>query len=971
MSNPNLGLPGRSAPGARGGCGWRVGILFVALLALLVCGIAIFFFTRGPTYTLPNVVIVEPPYGSELVTGQSVAVLSNARSADRITKQELWVDGLVVYVATTRDSQGQKEFVATLLWTPQAGQHTLVARALDARGNVGTSSVVRVNVVESTANRQSQSLLQVAQPGDTLDSIAKENGVTPDQLRQANPGVPDPPPPGEWVNIPPNNAQEGRNDDQPGGAVNDPGPVPLPPGADVGPANPSPGFGPPLLLGMTGLYPPTPPELVSVVPNNDCTATLTWRDKSNNESGFYIYRADLGSPDFHKVGPQPLGQNDVRAALTYTDTHVFGMRDYNVAAFNGAGEAASRIVRVMIPLCPQVGAVQMLEIEAESMSVSAQTEQAYCYIALEGQRPFERVPTEQSEYLHSTGQRGNSSDWNIAAHYGGGNKRVIPAPANGQPLRVEVECWGARVTNEGGEAFSLGSFDQSHPPSEWDGRALTGRGRSFTVVYHIRPWSGPVGAGHYISYDASIPAPRDFRQLLGNYECVRHSPGDAGSLLGCALMEYPSQSVRIWEWDGDLAQIDGFRIFENRTDIVRGVWTPLADVAKDFRIWFAPYQLPCGQTRYYRVAAYAQDRESAKSNAIMKAGKDCELVMAIVTMGLIRTFFFPLDTGKRELDDGCNYEFPFGCKDDTTMETYGAATFWTLDAPSGQRGNRQTLSLMGGGLVENALRGPGLASSTEHSTVNIRSAKDIEWANLPLCHVSQDGSSCEDGLSHGNNKMSFLMNLGDRLQGKVWLMDYDKMSGDDLWCDADFDFAAPSTPFDGTVSRGDEVDGSKGYGPCRVGVGVKFIRMTASRLVRPGESVRSPSSPLQADLEVRNVVRNSLGNLRVTLYNHGPDGVSADPVEMSYSVTSLARNDPGPPPPPTGFREQVLLTVPAYSQVAFDTGLPLPTNLEEFQVRVTVNTIGQLTDANANNNSGCWRFLGSASLPLPYERACR
>ena len=154
---------------------------------------------------------------------------SECKFVNKITKQELWVDGLLAYVATMCERQGQKDFAATLLWTPKSGQHTLVVRVLDVCDNVGTSPVVRVKVIDggkratpgSFANRQ-------AGRHDSFDCPRER--VTPDQLRQANPGLPDPPPPGDWVNIPPGNNQEGGNDDQPGGAVNDPGAAPIPPG---------------------------------------------------------------------------------------------------------------------------------------------------------------------------------------------------------------------------------------------------------------------------------------------------------------------------------------------------------------------------------------------------------------------------------------------------------------------------------------------------------------------------------------------------------------------------------------------------------------------------------------------------------------------------------------------------------------------------------------------------------------------
>ena len=300
-----------------------------ALGALCLCVMGVWLlWSRQPPYALPNVIIVEPAYGAEVVAGMPLPVLANARSANKITKQELWVDGLLVYVATTRDPQGQKDFAATLLWTPKSGQHTLVARALDARDNMGTSPVVRVKVIESAAKEQPPGLLQIAKPGDTIHSIAKENAVTPDQLRQANPGLPDPPPPGDWVNIPPGNNQEGGNDDQPGGAVNDPGAAPIPPGWTLVQQIQILAF--PVLDHpcRSGRRQRTLRRSLptSTSRSGNCAAILTWRDNSNNEAGFYIYRLNRGAPDFARIAT--IAANNAHAALRYEDRNIGGDYQY-------------------------------------------------------------------------------------------------------------------------------------------------------------------------------------------------------------------------------------------------------------------------------------------------------------------------------------------------------------------------------------------------------------------------------------------------------------------------------------------------------------------------------------------------------------------------------------------------------------------------------------------------------------------
>jgi LysM repeat protein len=974
MAKPDLGIPERPAPRPRAGCRWGAVLALVALLVLLACGIAMFYFARIPTYTLPNVLIVDPPYGAELVSGRTVPVLSSARSADRITKQELWADGLLVYVASTTDPQGQRDFTATMLWTPKSGPHTLIARALDARGNMGTSSVVRVTVTEPASKEQPQNALQIAKAGDSLSSIGAENNVTPEAMQEANPDLSEQLAPGDWVNVPPGADEEGSNDDQLGGAVNDPGAAPLPGDLPVGPANPNPnfpGFGPPLLFWDTilpwrdtGLWPPAAPKL-KVAPGPDCSAVLTWQDNSNSEKGFYLYRLIPGAPRFARMEPG-FPANNANIALSYTDRGVFGHIEYYVVAFNAAGEAASRPVSVDIveQNCMRNPIPQVLEVEAASLTVNGQPEEVYCYAALKGLRPFERIPEDQSRYLR---QR-RAGGWNIDEYYAGANKQVVPAPEAGQSFRVEVECWGARVTNEGGESFSLGRFDQSHLPAEWDGRALTGRGSSFTLVYHIRPWTMPEGGWQNVDTDWTMLPPSDFRQVVGIDQCITHTAGDAGSRFACALMEYPSQTANIWEWDGNPADIDGFRILENRS-ATGGEWVPIMDVGKDERMWFAPlpYQRTCGETRRYKVKTFVrdQDRTSPSSNEITRGGGECHLVLNFITLEVI-------NTGK--LDDGCTWVSLFNCRDDKTMEAYGAATFWTVDETTGEHTNQQILSVGGGHLEDRVtVRGTNSGSPMNLHPFKIHSNDRIEWKDIPLCHVGKNDITyyCEDRTEPNNNQMVLLSKLGGHLQGKVSLMDYDNVSGDDLWCDLDFDFHAPDVlNFDPQVDYGDWVEGDKGYGSCEVLIKVRWAHALGSRQVRAGENPLSPVRPEQADLEVTNVSRNSIGNVRVTLSNHGPDTLTNDPITLRLELIRTPTAEV-PYPDASGSTERFVVTVPAYGQTTLDTGSVLDEEFEK-RVTVTVSTFGNLADPDETNNTRCFWFMpGDWRFPLPYRHACR
>lgn len=135
-------------------------------------------------------------------------------------------------------------------------------------------------------------MIQIAQPGDTLESIAEENALAPEQILQANPDLVDPPAPGEWVNVPTGENVPPDSDDIPGGVDDD-----LEYGQDFPdlpavPAAPIPPFAFPRFW-STFIQPPVEPTDLQVLPGN-CLAVLTWSDRSNNEAGFYVYRLNPG-----------------------------------------------------------------------------------------------------------------------------------------------------------------------------------------------------------------------------------------------------------------------------------------------------------------------------------------------------------------------------------------------------------------------------------------------------------------------------------------------------------------------------------------------------------------------------------------------------------------------------------------------------------------------------------------------------
>ena len=186
------------------------------------------------------------------------------------------------------------------------------------------------------------------------------------------------------------------------------------------------------------------------------------------------------------------------------------------------------------------------------------------------------------------------------------------------------------------------------------------------------------------SVDPDIPAPFGLRLARDFNDCVAHSPGDAGSLLGCAMVEYPDKAPLVWEWNGVPAQIDGYRIYLNRTP-VGGAFVPFDDMPKDFRVWVAPVQVPCGETWRYAVSAFDLNAESQQSEFIAVSGGECN-DLALVEVEL-------LSIDPVWINDGSLFSIT-----DHTAENYGRAWFWTLRG--GQIADQKGASLIGTGAYE-------------------------------------------------------------------------------------------------------------------------------------------------------------------------------------------------------------------------------------------------------------------------------
>ncbi len=243
-----------------------------------------------------------------------------------------------------------------------------------------------------------------------------------------------------------------------------------------------------------------------------------------------------------------------------------------------------------------------LGFEALEFQVDQPYDAIYCMIQV-ADYPMERIP-ETGSFNPLGGDY-----WDIQAELAGMNSKQVTI--QGDTVRVEAECFGW----VGIDGWSLGHFVREHGEAEWTGEdievtAIADDGRWFTVVYRICP---------------DFPCePREVPPAPENLTYAEGCP--CPWWIGCPPC--PLYRVMAWNWPGDEAEIDGFRLYRNGAMLYEQVPSMQAVFVTE-----ADAYPPCGETYDYEVTAYegfpGVGPESDPSNTVTRTGPVCTTTVAV------------------------------------------------------------------------------------------------------------------------------------------------------------------------------------------------------------------------------------------------------------------------------------------------------------------------------------------------------
>ncbi len=583
------------------GCLWISIALMIALCLLAILGYLAYYrlmpplIVGGRDATRPIVTIFAPQHGAQVVMGSTVVVQAEGTArGSQVVLIQLWADGELVGEQT-----GAAERLNTSWsWMPLTpGDHTLAVRAYNTRRDAGVA-MVRVTAIEAAdADRDGVP--------DQVDTCPDHAGLL--QLDGCPPGMA-----GGTSNNP--EAQEVAEawvgpSEEAGGQVG---------GAPGGQEQP----GPELDTDDDGVADANDqcPDQPGPSENQGCPLEVSGGRPGTVQGG-------QQRPQFEDSDLPP-GQIAIEQNCAICDWLEGQGREYGDIELSGTA----------------------VEVEVLSLRTAGGLSNVSCYARLQNPQweQWGRVPDDQDEFFEPL----EGGFWNIADYLGGEHGVVVTVPG-GEPLRMDVRCYG-RLGDMLTPSLHLGEVTREHGPADWNGQTFTARGQEggnwFDIQYRI--CSVPCEEG-------VIPPPYDLR-LIRNEGIV-------------------TSYVLSWRWDGDPAMIDGFHIYRDGNLIA-------TEYGADQRYTFLnqnTVEPQCSNEYRFEVRAYKGTQESAPSSPAFSVSRfSCggrnELEVADVILPTpqrpvlyvalnywydgdhgdqVHVFAFPLQGNRLPCWEGCSVEF--------------------------------------------------------------------------------------------------------------------------------------------------------------------------------------------------------------------------------------------------------------------------------------------------------------------------
>jgi hypothetical protein len=583
----------------------RWGLLALPVILLLICcGLAL---VAGIGYNLlrpaglagPVVFFRSPARGQRLEVGNTVSVQAIARDERKVTRLELWVNGVLQSAQNSNLPGGISPFPLLVNWQPDSpGSHTLTARAFNSQGGRTQATIVveaipRIDSDQDGTPDESDACPN--QPGGAIargcpdadgDGIADGADACPAESGlPENDGCPAPSAAdrdGDGVldesDACPDEAGSpvaGGCPDADGDGVADrddscpaePGPAesggcPSPEDSAAGGIEEVPGeAGPGGAEGAPGLCPDTTGLPDRGAGDLDADGLSDDVDLCPDEAGL---PEDCGCP------PPGMGEDSDGDGIPDEEEAADDpLSDWDIEPFIPEDE-------------PLATAIQFQALEFQ---INEDYDSLTCYAGL-GSVDMDRM----GPYDITGAQR-----WDLVASYGDESYLDLFVRPD-EPLEVHASC-GAEVTGGLGPGggwgtyYDLGTINQLHPPSDWDGHIITVSstdspdGRSFQVSYRICQPS---------CENTAMPAPHLTLFHVGNDHRL------------------------IWYWDGDPARRAGYKFYLNGSHL-------LSAPTGTYSLSVGDFEPPCGERYEFQVSVYDEaGQESALSNKAYWTAPACK-----------------------------------------------------------------------------------------------------------------------------------------------------------------------------------------------------------------------------------------------------------------------------------------------------------------------------------------------------------